>query len=155
MLPYSRRLEILNLTTLAKRREQGDLIETFKAVNNISEYDSGMLKVSRSGSNLVSRLRTNRGSTKLQNLQRSFLSERVIVSWNRLPVYVKNAESVLAFKMRLEQYRIDNLSEASGKFWEASNEVIETLNYFDNKDQHNIFLWFNPFVARKRFININ
>jgi hypothetical protein len=158
MLPYSRRLEILNLTTLAERRERGDLIETFKAVNNISGYDSSMFKVSRSGSNLVSRPRSNRGSTKLQNLQRSFLTERVIVAWNKLPVYVKNADSVLVFKIRLEQYKKDNLSEASGNFWEASNEVlarIETLNYFDNKDQHNVYLWFNPFVARKRFININ
>ena len=29
-LPYSRRLEILNLTTLAERRIRGDLIEAFK-----------------------------------------------------------------------------------------------------------------------------
>ena len=37
-LPYSHRLETLGLTTLAERRARGDLIEAFKAVNNISLY---------------------------------------------------------------------------------------------------------------------
>ena len=33
IIPYSRRLEILNLTTLAERRIRGDLTEAFKAIN--------------------------------------------------------------------------------------------------------------------------
>ena len=157
-LPYSRRLEILNLTTLAERRARGDLIETFKAVNNISGYDLSMFKVSRSGCNLVSRPRTNRGSTKLQKLQKSFLTERVIESWNKLPVSVKTADSVLSFKMRLEAFKKENIFETSGNFWGISNDVlsrIENINYLDNKEMHNTYLWFNPFVAKKRFININ
>ena len=135
MLPYSRRLEILNLTTLAERRARGDLIETFKAVNNISGYDSSMFKTSRSGSNLVSRPRSNRGSSKLQKLQRSFLTERVIVSWNKLPVSVKNTDSVLSFKIKLEKYKEENIFESRGNYWEVSNEVlsrIENSNYLEN-----------------------
>ncbi|KAL5265725.1 hypothetical protein ACHWQZ_G006437 [Mnemiopsis leidyi] len=40
-LPYSRRLEILNLTTLAERRIRGDLIEAFKATSGLTDYGSG------------------------------------------------------------------------------------------------------------------
>ena len=157
MLPYSRRLEILNLTTLAERRARGDLIETFKAVNNISGYDSSMFKTSRSGSNLVSRPRSNRGSSKLQRLQRSFLTERVIVSWNKLPVSVKNTDSVLSFKIKLEKYKKENIFDSSGNYWEVSNEVlsrIENSSYLENKNKHNKYLWFNPHVAKKQFVNM-
>ncbi|KAL5252522.1 hypothetical protein ACHWQZ_G015336 [Mnemiopsis leidyi] len=42
-LPYSRRLEILNLTTLAERRIRGDLIEAFKATSGLTDYGSDML----------------------------------------------------------------------------------------------------------------
>ncbi|KAL5250782.1 hypothetical protein ACHWQZ_G016501 [Mnemiopsis leidyi] len=41
-LPYSQRLEILNLTTLAERRIRGDLIEAFKATSGLTDYGSGM-----------------------------------------------------------------------------------------------------------------
>ncbi|KAL5252040.1 hypothetical protein ACHWQZ_G015001 [Mnemiopsis leidyi] len=42
-LPYSRRLEILNLTTLAEQRIRGDLIEAFKATSGLTDYGSGIL----------------------------------------------------------------------------------------------------------------
>ena len=35
-LPYSQRSDILNLTTLADRRNRGNLIEVYKAVNGYS-----------------------------------------------------------------------------------------------------------------------
>ena len=35
-LPYSQRSDILNLTTLADRRNRGNLIEVYKAVNGNS-----------------------------------------------------------------------------------------------------------------------
>ena len=88
-----------------------------------------------------------------------FLSERVIESWNKLPVAVKTADSVLSFKIMLNQYKKDNiLNEDKGNFWEVSTQVlsrIENTSYLDNKEKHNVYLWFNPFVAKKRFININ
>ena len=45
-----------------------------------------------------------------------------------------------------------------GYFWELSNEVldrIENNNYMLNKEKHNVYLKSNPFVAKKKFININ
>ncbi|KAL5254844.1 hypothetical protein ACHWQZ_G014324 [Mnemiopsis leidyi] len=63
-LPYSRRLEILNLTTLAERRIRGDLIEAFKATSGLTDYGSGLFKMSRSGRNLVSTNRCCKSVTK-------------------------------------------------------------------------------------------
>ena len=158
MLPYSRRLDILNLTTLAERRLRGDLIEAFKAVNGLAEYDVSMFKTSRSGTNLVSRPRASRGSSKLQKIQRSFLTERVIGFWNKLPVHVKNADSVLNFKIKLENFKTENISKSNtGNFWEVSDEVIfriEGTNYLENKERHNEYLRNNTHVAKKRFVNI-
>ena len=56
-LPYSNRLETLNLTTLAERRIRGDLIETFKIVSGLVEYGSDIFNISRSGMNIVSKSR--------------------------------------------------------------------------------------------------
>ena len=38
MLPYSERLEAMNLTSLCERCIRGDLIETFKIVSGVAYY---------------------------------------------------------------------------------------------------------------------
>ncbi|KAL5266623.1 hypothetical protein ACHWQZ_G003856 [Mnemiopsis leidyi] len=52
LLPYSERLRILELTTLAERRSRGDLIEVYKASQGLSQL-AGVFNFSRSGVNLV------------------------------------------------------------------------------------------------------
>ena len=37
LLPYSERLQVLELTTLAERRSRGDLIEVYKASHGLSQ----------------------------------------------------------------------------------------------------------------------
>ena len=100
-LPYSSRLENLKLTTLAERRVRGDLIETFKIISGLVEYGSDLFNVSRSGSNIVSKVKCGVETTKFRNLRKSFLPERVIYYWNALPVDVKNSFSVSSFKENL------------------------------------------------------
>ena len=163
-LPYSRRLDILNLTTLAERRLRGDLIETFKAANGLTEYGKNLFNFSRSGKNLVASNRHHNGSSKVRNLRSSFLPERVISYWNKLPLEVRNCDSVLNFKIKLDEFKNKQLSDSfsnsyndSGYFWEISKDVlsrIEGSNYLENKEKHNEYLWFNPYVAKKRFINL-
>ena len=156
-LPYSERLDILKLTTLAERRIRGDLIETFKAINGISCYGLKLYNTSRSGVNLVSRVRKQ--SSKVSNLQRSFLPERIISIWNKLPNEVKICENVNRFKITLEQFKRKNIDTYidCGHFWEVSDLVlskIEGPSYISNKEKHNAYLKENPFVAKKRFINL-
>ena len=52
LLPYSERLQILDLTTLAERRSRGDLIEVYKASQGLSQL-AGVLNFSRSGLNKI------------------------------------------------------------------------------------------------------
>ena len=156
-LPYSQRLDILNLTTLAERRYRGDLIETFKAVSGRSRIGN-LFNIGRSGVNLVSSSRVSKGSTKVQNLSRNFLTNRVINFWNMLPLNVKLSNSVNSFKVNLESFKRDNVNGACvGHFWETSSNVlsrIEGPSYLSNKQEHNTFLSLNPYLAKKKFINL-
>ena len=156
ILPYSERLDILRLTTLAERRSRGDLIETFKALNGISCVGK-LFNTGRSGLHLVSKIQKQ--SSKVGSLQRDFLPERIIGMWNKLPIEVKMAESVNSFKIRLEKFKRDNCDVYidSGNFWEVSDTVlskIEGPSYITNKAKHNEYLKENPYAAKKLFINL-
>ena len=41
-LPYSRRPDLLNLTTLEERQIRGDLIESFKVISGLADYGLGL-----------------------------------------------------------------------------------------------------------------
>ena len=160
-LPYSSRLENLKLTTLAERRVRGDLIETFKIISGLVEYGSDLFNVSRSGSNIVSKVKCGVETTKLRNLRKSFLPERVIYYWNALPVDVKNSFSVSSFKVNLECFKTDCIKNGMSydyHYWKVSEDIIskiESGNYLENKERQNNYLWFHPFSAKKKFINLN
>ena len=71
------------------------------------------------------------------------------------------APNINNFKNRLESYKLDCISSANeclGNFWELSDAVlshIEGANYADNKSSHNEFLKRNPYVAKRKFINMH
>ena len=159
LLPYSERLQILQLTTLAERRLRGDLIEVYKASQGLSHL-SGVLNFSRSGVNLVCKPGKSKVS-KINRIRRNFLNDRVMSFWNKLPIEVKTALNLNVFKSNLEMFKGRTKAlgiYGSGNFWDISDDVlnrIESGNYLENKMRHNSFLKDNPFVARKRFININ
>ena len=82
-----------------------------------------------------------------------------MLMWNKLPIDVKISQSVNIFKSNLETFKCNTkASGICGYFWEISDEVlnrVEGVNYLENKRKHNSFLKDNPFVAKKKFININ
>ena len=53
LVSYRERLEKLNLTTLLERRMRGDLIETYKILNNFTNYEQGWFLQSERTRNLV------------------------------------------------------------------------------------------------------
>ena len=72
------------MTTLAERRIRGDLIETFKIVNDFVDYGRGIFNIGRSGGNLLSR--PSKSSNKdVKKLVNDFISERVIHYLTRKP----------------------------------------------------------------------
>ena len=55
LLPYTERLSKLKLTILAERRSRADLIEAYKIVGGSVSYGSQLLRISRSGTNRISK----------------------------------------------------------------------------------------------------
>ena len=158
LLPYSERLQILDLTTLAERRSRGDLIEVYKASQGLSQLD-GVLNFSRSGLNIICKPGKCKDS-KINRFRRNFINDRIMLSWNKLPIEVKISSNLNFFKSNLEIFKRKTIALGgccSGNFWEISDEVlnrIEGVNYLENKIRHNRFLKDNPCVAKKKFINI-
>ena len=72
---------------------------------------------------------------------------------------VRKSESVTDFKINLRLFRNSNFDKAiEGNYWDVSYEVlsrIEGPNYLASKKVHNEYLKLNPFVAKKRFINMH
>ena len=154
--PYSDRLEALQLTTLAERRIRGDLIEVFKIVNGLVEYGTDLFCVSRSGDKLIS-MPSKSSDKVVRKISSSFISERAISYWNKLPRHAKCSESVNDFKISLEGFKCSCPDIDTGNFWEVSDLVlskIEGNNYLENKEKHVKFLTQNPSVAKRKGINI-
>jgi hypothetical protein len=142
---------------LAERRLRGDLIEVFKAKHNISRIN-GVFKFGRSGNNLTSSVNIC-DSNRVRKIKRNFINDRVKNYWNKLPIEIRNCTSVDNFKSSLGSFRSKLVStgNVSGQFWEVSYQVldkIESDSYLINKESHNNYLRSNPFVAKRKGINI-
>ena len=103
-LSYEERLRELDLPSLEFRRIRGDMIETYKILTNI--YDPITTK---------SLLTVNKASTRSHSLKilkprfntnsfKYFFTNRVVNTWNSLPMDIVKAESVNSFKNRLDKH---------------------------------------------------
>ena len=148
-LTYEERLKKLSLTTLLERRARGDLIETFKIVNGLTNYGEQFFTLSRRGKNLI--IPPHYGSISKNKAE--FFSRRVVKYWNKLPTKVQMSVSVDSFKRNLEEYKKRNL-DTPGNYWELADEVFRRI-HDDNRSAHIEYLKQNPFVAKRRGINLN
>ena len=105
-LNYSQRLASLNLPSLEYRRVRGDLIETYKILNN--KYDplttSSLLTLSSTKFLSKShdfKLYKSRSNHKYYQM---FFTNRIISLWNGLPEHVINAKSLNCFKNNIDQH---------------------------------------------------
>ncbi len=124
---------------------RGDLIESFKITTGKVGYGSGLFRLSRSGDKI---LKDRRGD--------SVLSNRVANYWNKVPVSVKEAKSVEAFKVRLQNYKQDTIaSKASslGHFWDLSEILLSKIKDHDH-DAYAKFMSNNPLIAKYKGVNI-
>ena len=95
------RRKLLGLMTLEKRRLRGDMIEVFKILKGLTKIDPSHfweVREARNGVRLIKELATN-GKRQRQD----FFSYRVVQKWNLLPVEVKTAPSLAAFKSRIDE----------------------------------------------------
>ena len=101
-LPYHERLKRMNLTTLAERRMRGDLIQSFKILNNLYDVDLPIFHLAND--------RQLRGhNKKLQKERcsklprRNFLTNRVVYRWNILSADTVLSGNINQFKNRLDR----------------------------------------------------
>ena len=108
---YEEKLQQIGLPTLVDRRNRGDMIQTFKIVNQIDNVDPntwfqfqsdthrplrGNTEISDDGN--VRKKLTLKGRHSNIELRRNFFSNRVIRPWNELPETLRCEKSVNAFK---------------------------------------------------------
>ena len=121
------------------------MIETFRILSGIADYGSTLLKLSRTGRNLISR------PGDQNTFKYSFYSRRAINYWNKLPSHIKNAESVNQFKNRVDKFRETNFDQ-NGHYWELSNEIFNRI-HDENRNDYVNFMQTNPIVARIKNIS--
>ena len=106
-LPYSDRLKALNLPTLAYRRARGDMIETYKILNN--KYDQTVSNFLPLHQNVHPDSNTRGHSLKLlkrrsnKEIRKNSFSFRIVDAWNSLPNKVVTAPSTKSFERRLDK----------------------------------------------------
>ena len=102
-LTYSQRLEALNLTTLETRRLRGDLIQVYKIVKGFDDINSSKFfkfsETSLRGHDL--KLYKSRFNT---NIGKFAFSNRIVDEWNLLSLGIISSNTVLNFKIKLDQY---------------------------------------------------
>ena len=108
-LDISRKIDTprLNMTTLEKRRERGDMLEVFKILKGLDRVnlEGNFLKLE---SNYLGQ-RTRVHSMKLVKpqhrtwKQNQFFASRVVNTWNNLPEKVVSSRTVNSFKHNYDQ----------------------------------------------------
>lgn len=103
-LPYEERLKRLNMFSLKDRRIRGDLIETFKILNNIDKinyenlFEFSPQSVTRNNGLKLNKQRFN------TDLRKNYFNIRVVDYWNKLPASVVQAKTIPAFKSKVDKY---------------------------------------------------
>ena len=117
---YEEKLRQIDLPTLVDRRQRGDMIQTFKIVNQIDDVDPstwfqfssdshrpmrGNAEIAEDGT--VKKKLTLKGRTCNTELRRNFFSNRVIRPWNELPETLKCVDSVNSFKCGFDKLNMN------------------------------------------------
>ena len=120
-LSYDQRLARLGLTSLAERRERGDLIQFFKIHHNFNRVSwlkpleplHSTLKLGPAGSTRGHLHRVYLEKPSNCSLRDAFFTNRTIPKWNILPLEVVKAPSTNAFKNRLDKYSRNQSAQAA------------------------------------------
>ena len=106
-LDYQEKLLKLDLFSLSKRRLRGDMIETFKIMNEIDKIDSNLFFTRSTSNTRGHNLKLYKGKFRC-DARKYFYSQRVVDPWNRLPSVAAEASSLNSFKNNLDKYFAEN-----------------------------------------------
>ena len=107
--PYERRLENLGITTLTKRRQRGDVIQLYKIIHEIDQFDRSDRFPLVNNQVRGHRYKFFKEITKHQ-FRENFFFNRVANLWNSLPYEVVEAPTVNSFKARFDSWMNSNQS---------------------------------------------
>ena len=101
-LPYEDRLNRLNLTTLERRRQRGDLIQTYRIMNQIDKInpDSMFQKAFLYTRTRGHQQKFAKARPRL-DVRKHFYSQRAVEPWNKLPESATQVPTLLCFKKEL------------------------------------------------------
>uniref|UniRef100_A0A8C5N1B7 Reverse transcriptase domain-containing protein n=1 Tax=Leptobrachium leishanense TaxID=445787 RepID=A0A8C5N1B7_9ANUR len=102
---YQERLNDLNMYSLEKRRDRGDMIETFKYVKGIHKVEEGSIFKRKQSSKTRGHSLRLEGQRFKSNIRKHYFTERVVDTWNSLPVEVVEAETVIEFKQAWDRHK--------------------------------------------------
>ncbi len=113
---YEDRLKELGIVTLEERRHQMDMLQTYKILNGKEKVNPSCWFTMASDSERVTRqsadpLNIRPGAPRL-DIRRYFYSQRVVESWNNVPLHIKKSVSVTAFKNAYRRHRDDMIAPA-------------------------------------------
>ena len=109
-MSYDARLTICGLTTLERRRVRGDLVDVYKMLNGFTNTCSTFFNFAMERHDMNTRAATNKNliSEKCHlDLRKYFFTNRIVEQWNLLPLDIREAESVNAFKNRYDDWTLD------------------------------------------------
>uniref|UniRef100_A0A8C5R698 Reverse transcriptase domain-containing protein n=1 Tax=Leptobrachium leishanense TaxID=445787 RepID=A0A8C5R698_9ANUR len=102
---YQERLNDLNMYSLEKRRDRGDMIETFKYVKGIHKVEEGSIFKRKQSSKTRGHSLRLEGQRFKSNIRKHYFTERVVDTWNSLPVEVVEAKTVIEFKEAWDRHK--------------------------------------------------
>ena len=102
--PYQERLKILNLPTLACRRDRGDMIEVYKIIHNLYEQQCAPPLVRSHTSTRGHLHKLFKQRTLTLNIRKNFFTNRVVDLWNSLPAETVEAPSLNSFKSSIDKH---------------------------------------------------
>lgn len=121
---YEEKLKQIDLSALVERRVRGDMIQTFKIMNNIDDVNSNVwfkpvqtdsyatrqtVQINTDGS-LEHNLNIVQPIARL-DLRKEFFSNRVPKTWNTIPSHIQKSASVNNFKRSYDNWFDDKQSE--------------------------------------------
>ena len=105
---YEDKLGELGLTTLERRRHRGDCLEVYKILNNIEGLDCSKYFNFVEESNPFHTRSVSKKLLKIKrhsnNFGRHSFQTRAALSWNSLPLEIRDSPSVNSFKARYDSY---------------------------------------------------
>ena len=102
--------EEIGLATLENRREDMDMIQTYKIIVKVDNVDRNeWFRMTAENGERVTRATSDRSRIETKRViteaRGHFFSQRVVNSWNRLPATTRDAKSVNIFKQGLKTQR--------------------------------------------------